>query len=197
MGLLTLRGWCAAWLVAMVAVLGGCAVLQPGEPMARAAPFELMGRVLVNYQGTGFTANLRWLHGAQADEVWLMTPTGQTLAQIREDHEGATLIGADQTTYRAGSIEAMTKRALGWELPARRLQHWVRGTPAPDSPADIGEREDNGKIKRFTQGGWRVSYDYNAAPEAGLPRRMEVVGDTQTLRLVIDSWGAGGAAMAR
>lgn len=192
MGALTLSGsrsLCAALM--LLVALGGCAVLPvPQERTARAAPFDIVGRVLVSYDGSGFTASVRWSHTADADEFWLMTPTGQALAQIREDAEGATLLGVDQVTYRAASIESMTRRALGWELPARRLQHWVRGTPAPDVPAEITERDDSGKIKRMAQDGWRITYDYQATPEyAGLPRRMEVVGATQTLRLVIDNWG--------
>jgi len=187
-GLRDLRTY-AVLLVAM-AVLNGCASLALApERVTRAAPFEIVGRVLVSYDGKGFTAGVRWAHAADADEVWLMTPTGQALAQIREDAEGATLVGVDQVKYRAGNIEAMTKRALGWELPAKRLQHWVRGTPAPDTPAEITERDESGRIRRLTQDGWRITYEYYAAPEnAGLPRRMDVVGATQTLRLVIDNW---------
>lgn len=198
MAVLTLpgsRALCAALL--SLTLLSGCALL-PSAPQSamRAAPFDIVGRVLVSYQGTGFTAGVRWTHTADADEVWMMTPTGQALAQIREDVEGATLIGLDQVTYRAGSIEAMTRRALGWELPVKRLQHWVRGTPAPDMSAEITERDDSGKIKRMTQDGWRISYDYQATPDyAGLPRRIEMVGTTQTLRLVVDNWG--GAETAR
>jgi outer membrane biogenesis lipoprotein LolB len=41
----------------------------------------------------------------------------------------------------------------------------------------------------MTQDGWRVGYEYTAAPEyEGLPRRVDATNDAQNIRLVIDSW---------
>jgi len=125
-----LRAICSPLLLSLLLVLSGCASLSgllssPREPAARAAPFDILGRVLVSYDGRAFTANVRWLHTADSDDLWLMTPTGQALAYLREDSAGATLTSADQTQYRATQIESLSKRALGWELPIRRLMHEV------------------------------------------------------------------------
>ncbi len=170
--------------------LAGCASVQPvPEKAGRAAPFDVLGRVLVHYDGRAFSANVRWLHGADADELFLMTPTGQVLAQLREDAEGAVFTSADKKEYRGARAESLTKQALGWELPLARMQHWVRGVPVPNYPAVIDERDAAGKIRQLTQDGWQITYEYYAAAENdGLPRRMEVVGEKQTMRLVIDTW---------
>ena len=170
--------------------LGGCASVQPvPEKAGRAAPFDVLGRVLVHYDGRAFSANVRWLHGADADELFLMTPTGQVLAQLREDAEGAVFTSADKREYRGARAESLTKQALGWELPLARMQHWVRGVPVPNYPAVIDERDAAGKIRHLTQDGWQITYEYYAAAENdGLPLRMEVVGEKQTIRLVIDTW---------
>jgi outer membrane lipoprotein LolB len=183
------------FLLCMVAALlgaSGCAsVTTTPRPAARAAPFDVLGRVLVNYDGRAFTANVRWLHAPDADDIWLMTPTGQALAHVQENGEGATITTADQTQYRAGRVEALTRRALGWELPVTYLQHWLRGAPAPEVPAQIGERDAAGKIRQLTQDGWRVSYEYYPPDQMlGLPRRMDLAGAAQTMRLVIDTWRA-------
>lgn len=178
----------ALWWVLLV--IGGCASVAP-RPSVRAAPFDVLGRVLVSYEGRSFSASVRWMHAADADEIWLMTPTGQALAHLREDGEGATLTSADKSQYRAANVETLTRRALGWELPMTRLQHWLRGAPAPDSaaPAAITERDAAGKIRQFSQDDWRISYDYFLpADNGGLPRRLELEGATQKIRLVIDSW---------
>ena len=175
--------------------LSGCASVQPlPQNAGRVAPFDVLGRVLVHYEGKAFSAHVRWVHAQDADEIWLMTPTGQALAQVREDAEGATLTSADKSQYRAPRVESLTKQALGWELPMARLQHWIRGTPVPNSPAEITERDAAGKIRQLAQDGWKITYDYYPPAENdGLPRRMEVVGATQTLRLVIDTWRRDGA----
>ncbi len=195
----------ALWLPATLAVLfglGGCAGLPPAPGVPRAAPFEVLGRVLVSYDGRAFTANVRWLHASDSDEIWLMTPTGQALAHVREDGEGAVLTGADQTQYRAARVEALTRRALGWELPMTRLQYWVRGTPAPaspaDAPAEVGERDEAGRIRQLTQDGWRIRYEhYPPARNAGLPWRLQLAGATQSMRLVIDTWRGGDGSPAQ
>lgn len=179
-------------------LLSACALLEPREAVPRAESFDLLGRVLVSYDGHAFTSNVRWQHTADHDELWLLTPTGQALAQLREDSTGATLTATDQTRYNGAHVEGLTKQALGWEFPLARLQHWVRGAPAPHLPSEIAERDGNGRILRMTQDGWRVAYEYSAAPEYGaLPRRVEVTGTAQNIRLVIDSWRrepeAGGA----
>jgi outer membrane lipoprotein LolB len=176
----------AFFLPAVLLGLGGCASLQPQTPTA-------LGRVLVSYEGRAFTANVRWLHAPDADEIWLMTPTGQALAHLQQDATGAVITSADQTQYRAARVEALTRRALGWELPMARLQYWVRGVPAPaippEVPADIRERDTAGRIRQLAQDGWRISYEhYPPTQNEGLPRRLDLAGATQTMRLVIDTW---------
>ena len=173
----------------VLSLLGACAVLAPPDSAPRAAPFDLLGRVRVSYDGRAFSANVRWQHDAAADEVWLMTPTGQTLAHLREDGTGATLTGTDQTKYHGARVESLTQQALGWEFPLARLQHWVRGTPAPNIAVDVAQRDGAGRITRMTQGGWLISSEYYVAPEQdGLPRRAEITSAAQSILMVIDSW---------
>lgn len=178
------------WAVLIAVAISGCASVQPvPEKAGRAAPFDVLGRVLVLYEGKSVTANVRWLHARDSDELWLMTPTGQALAYVREDANGATLTGADKRQFSAARVEALTKQGLGWELPLARLQHWIRGAPMPNTPFEMPLRDEAGKPRVLTQDGWKITYEYYPAGENdGLPQRMEVVGATQTLRLVIDTW---------
>ncbi len=169
--------------------LGGCAMLAPRDAGPRAEPFDILGRVLVGYEGRSFSASVRWQHAAPFDEIWLMTPTGQTLAHLREDGNGATLTGTDQTQYHGAHVEALTQQGLGWEFPLARLQHWVRCHPAPHLAADVAERDGTGRVMRMTQEGWRIACEYSSDAEyGGLPRRVEVNSAAQNIRLVIDSW---------
>lgn len=176
-------------LMLALLALAGCATMPEKRPAVRAAPFDVLGRVLVQFDGRAFSANVRWVHALDADDIWLMTPTGQALAHMHENAGGATLTAADQTQYRGASVEALTKRGLGWALPVARLQYWLRGEAAPDTPAEITARDSDGRARQLAQDGWRVSYEYYPAAEnGGLPRRMELAGEGQTLRLVIDTW---------
>lgn len=186
-----LRALAAVAALLTLGLLSACSGL-PGmrdDTRPRSASFDLLGRVLVAYSGKAFTSNMRWLHTPESDDLWLLTPTGQALAHIVDSPTGATLTGTDQTTYHAGSVESLTQRALGWELPLARLQHWVRGLPAPGLEVVSSERDDKGRVVKLTQDGWQVNYVYNTAPELDSePRRLELTNGTTQIRMVIDSW---------
>jgi outer membrane lipoprotein LolB len=175
---------------ALGAILGlaGCAALAPPAPGSD-TPFDIVGRVAVSFDGRSFTSNLRWRHASGREEVWLSTPLGQTVAHIQSGATEATLTTADQQQYRAASVEALTRRALGWELPLSRLTWWVRGEPAPGgAPADA-KRDERSRLARLDQDGWRIAYEnYPPDEHGGLPRRLDLRSGGQEIRLLIDGW---------
>lgn len=179
--------WRGIATVLVATMLAACAAV----PLAPRSPesFDLVGRALVTYSGGAVTANLRWEHAAAMDEIWLMTPTGQTLAHIVDSAQGATLTRADRQQYRAGSVEALTRQALGWSLPLSLLQYWVRGEPAPgDTPGGIQRNADNALLT-LTQHGWQVSFTYHLQGElAGKVRILDLSDGANQIRLVIDTW---------
>lgn len=185
----------ATLAVAACLALAGCAALTPSDrPAQRAAAFDLVGRVAVTFDGRNFSSGLRWQHAVERDEVWLMTPTGQALAHIQADDEGATLTGADRQTYRAADVEAITRRALGWELPLTRLAWWVRGETVPGSQPAESVRDQQGRLVRFTQDGWSITLAHPPAGEAGgMPQRLELARAGHQIRLVVDSWRDDGS----
>jgi len=176
----------AAWLAA--ALLGACAALPlaPRDPR----PFDLLGRALVTYSGGAVTANLRWEHGAERDEIWLMTPTGQTLAHIDDSAAGAVLTRADQQKFRADNVESLTRQGLGWALPLGLLQYWVRGMPAPGAEPGAVERDATGRLTALTQNHWRVvlTYHPSGSDHAGAVRRVDLTDGPNQIRFVIDTW---------
>ena len=178
---------CAALLVA--AVLAGCA-LEPSRPaLPRAPAFDLVGRVAVTHDGRPFSSGMRWQHDAERDEIWLLTPLGQALAHIIDDAEGAVFTGSDRRQYRARDVEALTRRSLGWELPVARLAWWVRGDIAADAVIAEVERDPLGRLLRLQQDGWDITYVYRSQDSADrLPQRLDLKSESQSIRLVIDTW---------
>jgi outer membrane lipoprotein LolB len=86
-------------------------------------------------------------------------------------------------------VESLTEEVLGWRLPARGLQYWVMGRPAPDGAAE-GELDDNLQFRTLRQDGWRVDYSgYRIVQGTLLPAKLEVTLDERLrVRLVIDDW---------
>lgn len=188
----------AAALFATLAVAACTTLLPPdagGPGKASPTPFDLSGRVLVSFEGRAFTSGLRWQHGPGRDEIWLLTPIGQTLAHILSEAGGATLSGADQRQYRATSVDSLTRQALGWELPLAGLQYWVRGEIAPGSAPGAVERDANQRLIRLEQHGWRIVFaHYPLEEHDGLPRRLDLARNDHEIRLVIDGWRRNAAA---
>lgn len=174
--------------------LGACATLAPEVgPVPPAQPFDLSGRVLVRFDGRAFSSGLRWRHALERDEIWLLTPIGQALAYIVNTPDEAILTHADQTQYRAASAESLTRQALGWELPLRRLQYWVRGEIARDSAPREVVRDGDGRLLRLDQDGWIIEFDNHPPDEhEGLPRRLDLKRGSHRIVLVVDGWRRGG-----
>lgn len=174
--------------LAALLTVAACAVIAP---VPQAPPFDILGRVLVSYDGRAFSSNLRWRHAPQEDEIMLLTPLGQTLARIVNNVDGATLTAADRRTYQAGSVESLTRQALGWELPLERLRFWVRGEAAPGSVPTALERDPSARVVQLEQDGWRIELvNYARDEHGGRPRLLDLTRGAQRIRLVIDEWRA-------
>lgn len=165
-----------------------CAMFTPGANFPAAQPFDILGRVLASSESRAFSANFRWRHAATDNEIWLMTPVGQTLAYIAADTSGATLTAADQQEYRALSVEGLTRQALGWPLPLTQLQHWIRGGAVPYSAVAGLTRDARGRLSLLEQEGWRIRYTYPETGDGILPRQLELTQGGQRIRMVIDEW---------
>lgn len=172
--------------LAAAAMLAACAGL-PERPAQRARAFDLLGRVAVTYDGRAFSSGVRWEHLEERDEIWLLTPAGQALAHIEADAAGATLTGADRKQLQAGDVESLTRRGLGWELPLARLAWWVQGEIVPGGMIGEVTRDQQGRLVRLAQDGWRIVFTH--PPEGdGRPQRLELARDRSQIRLVIDNW---------
>ena len=170
-------------------VLSGCAQLPfmgPGRSQGSPVSFEMLGRVYVRFGPQAFSGSLRWRHDDLADEVWLGGPLGQTAAHIVRDATGAALTTADQQTYRAMSIESLTKDGLGWSLPLADLSYYVLGE-VPPGASNAAERDGAGHMTRLEHDGWAVRWTRREAASPGPAiLRLDLRKEDVEIRLVID-----------
>lgn len=178
------------WLVA--ALLSGCAALEPlpAAPPAAAVieAFHLVGRVSVRYGDDGFSGAIDWRHGPASDEVLILSPLGQGVAQLTRDGSGVTLVTSDQRVFRAQDAESLTEQVLGWRLPLAGLSYWVQAQPRVGSAAAV-HRDANGFVDRVTQDGWLVEYSgYREFSVGVLPARIFMDSADLRLKLAVDEW---------
>ncbi len=178
------------WL-SVLALLTGCAthttiktLQRPAQPDA---PFAFNGRVAIKHDGERSSANLRWTHGANEDEILLLAPLGQTVARIHRDPQGVTL-DASGKHHVAQNAEALTQQVLGWELPLSGLRYWVMALPANGSAFDI-QLNANGQAAVLRQDGWEINYSrYATAAADSLPMRVALRREKLEILILIDEW---------
>lgn len=188
------RGLRLAAALLLCAALLGCAS-KAGRSDANVtfppvkATYDLTGRLSARHGTDALSANFRWHHDKDSDELELASPLGQTIAQLSGSPSGVTLRTADGRIESAGDWQTLTMRGLGWPLPVAGLSQWVQGVPREGAPFAV-EAEDSGAPGILRQDGWTVAYNAVAADPDGVPRpsRMTLSYADVELKLVIDSW---------
>jgi outer membrane lipoprotein LolB len=181
-------------------LLSACASVPraPTVDPAQVNAFDLTGRVNVRVEHKGYPGRIRWQHAPDADDVWLYSLVGSTVARMRQDASGALLITSDGKEYRAEDIKLLAREVLGWDLPLDGLQYWVRGLPWPALDAAQQEYYADGRPKSLRQGGWQVAYlDWAPAGVSGLPSKLDLSGEGLRLSLVIEKWKVDGSGALR
>ncbi len=136
-------------VLAALALLAGCAT----PPTNLGGPWT-SGRLSVRVAATASqaaqssNANFELRGNSERGELRLNTPLGTQVAEVRWAPGLALLIkGADE--QRFDSLEALSRQALGENLPLVALPDWLAGRPWPGAPHQLREGG-------FDQLGWTV-----------------------------------------
>ena len=154
--------------------------------------FGFMGRVLVKGGDKGFSGGIRWGHDSTVDNIHLLSPFGQVVAEIKSSEDAALLTTSEQRVYRAANVENLIKKVLGWRLPILGLQYWVRGVNSPKTESEI-DRDVDGRIIGIRQDGWMIiytSYFPSKLIKTERPRVLVLERSNLKIKLVIDNWEA-------
>ena len=90
----------------------------------------------------------------------------------------------------AENAESALRDAVGFAIPLKGLESWIRGLPMKKSPYST-EQGDDGRLKSVSQNDWQINYlDYFERVDAvrGLPRKIYLKHDLLALKLVIEHW---------
>jgi outer membrane lipoprotein LolB len=173
-------------------------VAGPGEGLsAEALPsFGLLGRIAVKGSGESFSGGVQWRHAEGRDDILLLSPLGQALAQLKRTPEGVQLTTAERENYYASDMESLTEKVLGWRLPIMGLQYWVQGKNSPLTPSAI-DLDDEGRVAAIRQDGWEIVYsDYFSPgpvqtaipPAVSRARLLQLRRNGLQIKLVVDKW---------
>lgn len=139
------RHWLAVLVLATM--LAGCATAPRPSPSGETV---WSGRLALKVDSTrpqSLAAGFELRGSAQAGELLLTSPLGQTLAQVLWSPQGAELRQGDQITRR-GSLDELTAELTGTAVPVQALFDWLQGaaTEAAGWQADLAGLGD-GRIQ--------------------------------------------------
>jgi len=163
---------------------------QRQAPLRDFDQWHLRGRVALFIDEEVYNLGLDWIHGRNDNSLTLEAALGQGMVRIRRLDDVYQLSTADGEVRRADSAERLLRQVTGWDIPVEGLEYWVRGLPAPDTPArpDI---DTFGRLQILQQDGWWIHYlDYDDPGDAlpVLPRRLYMKRGPVRIKIVIDQW---------
>jgi outer membrane lipoprotein LolB len=200
-----IRFFLTAAVAAGALALAGCATTggHVANPSAQVGAYrdtiELSGRLSVNYMKDGqvqpLSGKFEWSQKPGRIDVSLMSPLGQTLAEISVTPQAATLTQGKSPPRTAADIDTLTAQSLGWPLPVSGLRDWMQGY-ATDAQGKrfIASPARNSVV---TKDGWRLTFaswqDQPAgATGAPAPQRIDVArgaaanGDALDIHVILD-----------
>ncbi len=179
-------------------LMAACATLKPAgatsnhaQAQADHSAIDLSGRLSVLYQHNGkdeaLHGSFTWLQTNTDTRISLLSPLGQTIAQILVTPNSATLTQADKIAHTAADVDTLTAETLGWPLPISGLRDWMQGYA---TLADGTRFVANPQTNSVTTGdGWRIRYvtwhDDTSPKRIDLARHTDYAGEV-TLRIIVD-----------
>ncbi|MDP1557394.1 MAG: lipoprotein insertase outer membrane protein LolB [Nitrosomonas sp.] len=152
--------------------------------------FSLTGRISIQDERQRSSGGIRWQHTENSDEIFLLSPFGQIMAQIERDHDSVRLTTSEQKVYYAADMSELTEEVLGWKIPLTGLQYWAQGTHSPTT-LSMKDLDRDGKVVAIRQDGWEINY-INYFPAQSVqhqrPRVLALSYETLKIKLVVDNW---------
>lgn len=172
-------------------------ITEPGGGLSsEASPsFGLSGRIAVKGSKESFSGGVQWRHAEGRDDIMLLSPLGQALAQLMRTPEGVQLTTAERENYYAADMESLTEKVLGWRLPIMGLPYWVQGKNSPLTPSAI-DFDGEGRVVAIKQDGWEIAYSgyfppdhvQVAAPQTVRAKLLQLKRGDLQIKLVVDRW---------
>ncbi len=176
---------CAFRTSVLVLLLAGCAGLPNKSPSLAAEGYAVSGKLIVIQADRRSSARFRWSQQAESFQMELWGPLGVGRTLIAGSSAYAELTKGTELISQGAPSEIM-QRQLGWSAPIEVFPYWVKGTVAPSETVETIEKDELGRLLRFSQAGWSVSYAGHVQDEGGWqPSRITIVGRDLQLRLIL------------
>ncbi|MGB0712577.1 MAG: lipoprotein insertase outer membrane protein LolB [Gammaproteobacteria bacterium] len=199
----------SAFLILLLgmAILGGCATPPPPAPdpdraadlhaarlpaLQALTDWSIKGRIGLSSEVESWHADLRWRQSEEHYLINLAGPFGQGRVKI-EGRPGLVTLETEDRVFRDLDADRLINRRLGWQVPVRGLNWWVRGMASPRMADPLSrEFDERGRLLRLSQGGWIVEFlRYRDVDGLQLPDKVFAENPEWKVRIVIADYKVG------
>lgn len=182
--------------ICLLLFLSACSVPIQKNLAARTyqEQIDMSGRLSAQYeQKTGQQAihiSFNWSQTPEQTFITLKSPTGQTLATLLINPEGAQLTESNKPPRYASDANQLLYNMLGWPLPIAGLRNWLQGFVDDAHVTPITEASS----KEIDIDGWHLRYAaWKTENNIERPKRLDLTRHTEqaglvSLRIVVDEW---------
>jgi len=191
-----------AWAAVVALALAGCAA-PPRAPEGGTRPdpeilnqWSASGRMAVAAGNDGGSGSFDWAQDGTTSRLDLRGPLGAGAVRLVVTPQTLSLADGSGRVLDADVARADLQARLGADLPWDHLRYWLIGLPAPGVEATVRD-QDAAPWRVIEQAGWRLAYDsFEVVAGLSLPRRLTAEREAVRVRVIVDAWRPGVAAVA-
>lgn len=191
----------AAWLLASICLLTGCAATRQGVDLpdisswdsrnavlGNIREWEFKGRIAVKAGDEGFNGKFNWSQRDDAFSATVGGPLGMGTVRIEGGGRSVVLTDKDGVETVLTDAELELRNRYGWTIPVESLRYWALGIPDPTMAA-MTEFDGHGRPVRLEQSNWTVEISrYREGGGQQMPRILSLTNPDTRVRMVIDKW---------
>ena len=183
-------------------LLSGCKtvpVTEPGigaqeaynnraENIVSVSNWNLVGRISLDDGEEGGSGRIKWVVKADHGAIDFHGAMGRGAWHLEIEPGGATLRLADGSEYFADGVDTLAQQQIGWPIPVKALQWWVRGLAAPGD-IDAQQLDAEGLLTSLAQFGWQIDFNrYASDTGVAMPVRLDARRNDYRVKLAIGRW---------
>jgi len=161
---------------------------QRQDHLSEMQQWDVSGRIAMQTTDDAWSASMKWQQTGDDYDVRLFGPLGGEALSIKGRQDHVLLTNDDGETFSAADAATLIYRQTGWQVPVDGLRYWVRALAAPQAAA---ERffDPAGRLSELHQSGWIVYYkDYRVVNNLEMPRKLRLVNQHFTVKLILRDW---------
>jgi outer membrane lipoprotein LolB len=186
----------------VIAWLNGCTTLSSQVPagnqtvsweerskeLASITNWELKAAVGIHAGQSAESGSLQWTQNGGEYSLLMFGPLGANTFLLTGTPEQVELTTPQGKKLYAQSADVLLAKETGWNLPVSDLAYWIRGLPAPGSPAKK-QLDAFNHITLLQQKGWKIQYlRYSSTNQIDLPTKILLEYPHLNVKIVINNW---------